>query len=396
MSGEASVVVIGAGLAGASFIAELRGAGYTGDIVLIGDEGRLPYDRPPLSKEYLLTGNEASTALPLPELESCTLVLDDAAAHIDVANKLVVLRSGRQLAYKTLVLATGARAKEAPPLAFPAPVLRLRTLEDAQALRQHLAPGRRLAIIGGGIIGLEVAATARKTGAEVDVIEAAPRLLSRNACEDLASFLQNAHEQRGVKFHFGGFTAVGADGIVLADGGVLRPDVILWATGATPNDELARQAGVECDHGILVNELGQTNVPDIYAIGDVARLRVPGPEGIARQETWTAARDQAKAAAHALLEPGYTPPLSSFYYWTDQYEYNVHVVGTPIGAQNIRQPGKDATSFTVYHLIDGRLTGVTMVNQPRLLAVARRVLRKNPPADTAQLSKPDFDIRTLM
>jgi 3-phenylpropionate/trans-cinnamate dioxygenase ferredoxin reductase subunit len=397
MSGNDAVVVVGAGLAGASYVAELRGLGYPGPIMLVGDEGRPPYDRPPLSKEYLLTGQESLVELPLPELASCELVLDDPATGLDPEARTVRLRSGRVLPYAALVFATGASAKPPPPLGFSGPVLTLRTLEDAHRLRGLLQPGRRLAVIGGGIIGLEVAATARKIGAAVDVIEAAPRLLSRNACEDLATFLRDAHERAGVRFHFGGFSAAEGNEITLADGSVIEADLMLWATGAVPNDQLAAAAGIECDGGILIDEVGRTSVPHVYAVGDVARYRLPGAGGIARHETWTASRDQARNAATALMQPDFVPQASAFYYWTDQYEYKVHVIGNPIGQRNVVKPGRDAASFAIYHVTEGYLSGVSIVNNNRLLATARRLVQKRPPLDAdALLAMPEFDPKTLL
>jgi 3-phenylpropionate/trans-cinnamate dioxygenase ferredoxin reductase subunit len=396
MNRQNPVIVIGGGLAGASYAAELRRQGFQDPITIIDDEGRMPYDRPPLSKEYLLTGDPASTVIAMPELASCEFILGDAVSAIDPGEKTIALSSGRKLPYGTLVFATGATAKSPPSsLTFPAPVHRLRTMADADRLREVLAPGRHLVIIGGGIIGLEVAATARKLGAKVTVIEAAKRLLSRNACEDLATFLQTAHEKEGVEFKFGGFTSVGPEGFELADGTRVRPDTILWATGAAPNEQLARSIGVECQEGILADEVGRTNLADVYAVGDVVRLRTAGAEGIARHETWTAAREQAEYAARALVSPDYVPKATAFYYWTDQYAHKIQVVGSPIGEENIVVPGEREDSFSIYHLIGGRLGGVSLINNPKLMPVAKRAILKGPALDAAAVQAPNFNLRSL-
>jgi 3-phenylpropionate/trans-cinnamate dioxygenase ferredoxin reductase subunit len=390
------VIVIGAGLAGASFVSELRGLGHQGEIILIGDEGRPPYDRPPLSKAYLLSGDAAPLALALPHLDHCEQILDDPAVEVDAAARRVTLKSGRRLDYATLVFATGAAAKPPPPLGLAAPVLSLRTQDDADALRARLLAGGHLGIIGGGIIGLEVAATARTLGLEVTVIEAADRLLSRNASPALARFLFEAHSGKGVTFHFGGMSAASGEEISLADGARLRPDTVLWATGANPNDGLARAAGIECDHGILVDELGRTSAAGVFAIGDVARLKSAAGGGPSRHETWTAARDHAANAARLLMDPSFRPDSTAFYFWTDQYEHKIHVIGAPMARENVIQTGKSPDSFAIYHVEDGILTGVSLVNNPRLLGPAKRAIARRPRVDPAQLSSPAFDLRAVL
>jgi len=388
---KADVLIVGSGIAGLTAGLELRSRGFEGTIAIVGDEVHAPYDRPPLSKLYLTSPGSAEIDLRFLDGSTCEFVLGDRAAALETARRYIRLASGRKIEYQKLILATGSSARKPPDEQVNVPSLVLRTKADADKLRGYLRAGSNLTIIGGGIIGLEVAATARALGVGVEVVELSSRLLGRAAAPELAAFLQQTHEAKGVRFRFGVTSSVENGRLLFSDGSTLKSDVVLWSIGAVPNDELASAAGIECDQGILVDEAGRTSASGIYAIGDVARFR----DSMRRHETWTSAREQAATVAQAILDPQHLPGMTIPYYWSDQYEHKIHVLGEPNGDENIVQLGTAATGpRVIYHIIGKKLRGVSLIDSASLLTPARRALLRQIDYTVEQIMQPGFSLRS--
>ena len=400
MDTTARIVIIGAGHAGGTAAALLRQYGFAGAIALVGDEPIAPYQRPPLSKAWLKGEADANDLMLrdasfYPE-HNIDLRLNTRVSRIDRTARTVVLESGEALAYDWIILATGARARPLPvPGADLAGVLSLRTAADAEHLKAAIGPGRRLAIIGGGYIGLEAAASARALGAEAVVIEREPRVLARVACEALSDFFQIYHRARGVTFELdAGVAAIeGAGGKVtgvrLTDGRLVACDAALVGVGALPNVELARDAGLTCVDGVVVDLEARTSDPAIFAIGDVTHRPLPLYDRMFRLESVPNALEQAKQAAAAITgRPGPAPETPWF--WSDQYDLKLQIAGLPFDADEILVRGEPASArFAVFHLKAGRLLAVEAVNAPpefmagKQLIGSRRQVARDRLADTS-------------
>ncbi len=369
------VVVVGAGHAGGSAVALLRQYGWKGAITLIGEEPLPPYQRPPLSKAWL-KGEADGDSLALrpakfyPD-QDITLRLSTRVATIDRAAKLVGLADGETLGYDHLILGLGSRARRIPlPGVELDGVLELRTAADADRLKAALGPGKRIAIIGGGYIGLEAAASARALGAEAVILEREDRVLARVACPALSDFFHRYHRARGVAFELGcrieALEGEGAvSGVRLSDGRVLACDAVLMGVGAVANDELARAAGLACDNGIVVDLAARTADPAIFAIGDCTRRPLPHYGRDWRLESVPNALEQAKQAAATIC--GRAPPASEVpWFWSDQYDLRLQIAGMPFDATQVVLRGDpDGGSFAVFHLAaDDRLLAVEAVNAP--------------------------------
>ncbi len=374
---QAGVVIVGAGHAGGSAAAFLRQYGYQGPITLIGEEPLAPYQRPPLSKAWLKGEADAEALMLRPESfyaeNAIVLRLDARAERIDRDGRAVVLTGGESIPYATLILATGARARRIPlPGLDLGGVLALRTAADADMLKSALGPGKRLAVIGGGYIGLEAAASARALGAEVVVIEREPRVLARVACEALSTFFQDYHRKHGVHFILG----AGVDGIVGGDGRaaavklagdtLVEADAFLVGVGAVPNQELAADAGLHCSDGIVVDLEARTSDPTVFAIGDCTRRPMP-VYGVRmhRLESVPNALEQAKQAAAAIVGRA-APAGETPWFWSDQYDLKLQIAGLPFDAvQTVIRGDVAAAKFAVFHLdAEDRLQAVVAVNAP--------------------------------
>ncbi len=376
------IVIIGAGQAGAQAIATLRAEGFAGALSLIGDEGFAPYQRPPLSKAYL-AGDFARERLFLkPDAfyaeAACDLRLSAPVDAIDRQKKTVRLSDGTRLPYDRLLLTTGARVRTLPvPGAGLPGVYYLRGIADVDALRQHFQPGTRLAVVGGGYIGLEVAAVAVKRGLKVTVIEAADRVMVRAASPQISAFYEKTHRDNGVEFVLGAM-AERFDGDARAEGvstnrGRVAADFILAGIGVVPNCELAKAAGLACDNGIAVDEYGVTSDPDIFAAGDCTSH--PGfAGGRVRLESVQNAIDQAKHAALAMLGK----PLAYRevpWFWSDQYDLKLQIAGLAHpGDTTVLRGNPDSRKFSVFHLRDGVVAAVEAVNAAPDYIVGRRLI----------------------
>lgn len=410
MSAEANqnacVVIVGAGHAGGSAAAFLRQYGHEGRIVLIGDEPLLPYQRPPLSKAWL-KGEADADSLALKPADwygenNIFLRLSGVAERINRAAKTVTLASGEAIAYDFLILATGARARQLPiPGADLAGVLALRTAADAELLKNALGPGKRLAVIGGGYVGLEAAASARALGAEVVVVERESRVLARVACETLSTFFQDYHRARGVAFELSaGVEAFEGEaerisGVRLSDGRVLPCDVALVGVGAIPNDELAKDAGLATANGVVVDLEARTDDPAIFAIGDVTHRPLPLYERQFRLESVPNALEQAKQAAAAILgRPGPAPEVPWF--WSDQYDLKLQIAGLPFEADRTVVRGDVAAAkFAVFHLKGDLLQAVEAVNAPPEFMAGKQLIAKRAPVSADKLADTSVSMKEV-
>jgi 3-phenylpropionate/trans-cinnamate dioxygenase ferredoxin reductase subunit len=376
------IVVIGAGQAAAQLAISLRQGGFTGGLVVVGGEPHLPYQRPPLSKKFLTEIAQPDSLFLRPESFwrdlDVEMVLGTIAEAIDLRHKTVTLAGGRALVYDSLVIATGTRARSLPLPGVTLPyVMSLRAIADVQKLRLALDAAERIAIVGGGYIGLEVAAVMRGEGRAVTIVEAEDRLLKRVTSPAVSDFFESLHRRRGVDIRLGARLAaiagdVRATGVVLGSGETIDADVVLLATGACANDELARAAGLTCDDGIMVDAFAQSSVPGVYAIGDCARLPSRRYHRRLRLESVQNAIDQAKAAAASILgNPTVYDPVPWF--WSDQYDVKLQIAGLSHGYDNCETVGDTrAGRFSVEYRKQGRLIAVDAANEARAHMLARR------------------------
>ncbi len=376
-----SVVIVGAGQAAAQLVQSLRQGGYRDAIRMIGDEPYAPYQRPPLSKKFLTERPPAETLYFRPEKfwtdQGVTVNYGTPVAKIDRANRRVDFRDG-STDYGMLLLATGTRARDLPvPGANLEGVFSLRKIDDVRRLRGPLDAARRVVIVGGGYIGLEVAAVARGEGREVAVLEAEDRVMKRVTSPVISNFMQDFHRNRGVDVRLGArLAAIEGDGKVaqvkLADGAALPADLVLLAVGARPNDDLAAAAGLPCQDGVVVDEHGRTADPAIYAAGDCTRFPSRRYGRALRLECVQNAIDQAKAVASEMLgKPQHYDPVPWF--WSDQYELKLQMAGLSDGYDDAQTVGDvSAARFSVEYRNGGRLIAVDAVNDGRAYMSGRK------------------------
>ena len=387
------VLIIGAGHAGGSVAAFLRQYGHEGPIVLVGEEDAPPYQRPPLSKAWL-KGEADLEALLLRPLSFYTEQNIDfrpstVAVSVDPAAKTVAFHDGASETYDVLVLATGSTARKLPVPGGDHPdLLELRTLKDAERLKAVLGPGRRLAVVGGGYVGLEAAASARALDAEAVVIERASRVLARVASETLSAFFTAQHRAHGVEILTDAeVVAVAHDGVSLADGAVVRADAVLVGVGALACDSLARSAGLRCDDGVVVDGEARTSDPAIFAVGDMTRRPIPVHGGVHhRLESVPNALEQAKQAAAAIVgRPG--PAAEVPWFWSDQYDFKLQIAGLPFDAdRQVVRGDPSASGFAVFHLNGDRIVCVEAVNAPPEFMAGKQLIGKATRVDVDKLA----------
>lgn len=377
-------VIIGAGQTAAQAVTTLRAKGFDGPIVVFGDESHPPYQRPPLSKAFL-SGETSAGRLELKgahfyEQHNVDLRLGARAVRLDPRERKVELSDGAFVTYNRLLVATGARARRIPlPGAELRGVLTLRGIEDAEHIRAALRPDARLVIIGGGYIGLEVAAKARQLGAAVTLVESQIRVLARSVATPVSEFLTARHRAEGVEIVTGaGVDAIEgrvlAEAVRLADGRRLDADAVLIAVGAIPNQELAAEAGISATNGILVDAATRTAAPGIHAAGDVALFPSARYGQLVRLESVQNAIDQAKAAAASMLgEPTLYDPAPWF--WSDQYDLKLQIAGLSAGHDRTELDGKpEERRFSLRYFRNDKLIAVDSINDPRSHMLARRAL----------------------
>lgn len=396
------VLIIGAGHAGGTAAALLRQYGHAGPIVLAGEEAAAPYQRPPLSKAWLKGEAGLDDLLLRPESfyveQAIDLRLGVTATGIDAAARTVAFSDGTTETYDALVLATGSTARRLPvPGGDDPSLLELRTLKDAERLKAVLGPGKRLAVVGGGYVGLEAAASARALGAGAVVIERMDRVLARVASQTLSDFFTALHRRHGVEILTSADAQSLEDGVVrLADGRTIQADAILVGIGAQSCDGLAATAGLACDNGVVVDEQARTSDPAIFAIGDVTNRPVPVHDGARhRLESVPNALEQAKQAAAAIVgRPAPAPEVPWF--WSDQYDVKLQIAGLPFGAdRQVVRGGPTAPGFAVFHLQGQRLLCVEAVNAPAEFMGGRLLIGKATPVDAEKLADPGVSMKAV-
>jgi 3-phenylpropionate/trans-cinnamate dioxygenase ferredoxin reductase subunit len=397
---QGTIVIVGGGHAGAQLCAGLVAAGWGRRVHLVCEEVDLPYQRPPLSKSFLKNPEEG---LQLHRTESwfseagITVHRADPAVAIDRAGRVLLLRSGVKLPYQQLVLATGTRARSLPHLPDGlCNVAVLRTAADAAWWRERLPALGRLTVIGGGFIGLEVAATARALGKDVEVLESAPRLLMRSVSPELAEHVLQVHRASGMQMRLGvavgGFEVVGDRLQALkVDGARQDVDMLLLGIGAVPEHALASQAGLVCDNGIVVDEHMRTSDPAVLAIGDCTSFPEPTSGRRLRLESVQNANDQAKTALGTLT--GNEAPYKALpWFWSEQGPLRLQMAGLmPADGVRHRRPGAALTSFSLLHYVGDRLVSVESVNAPADHMAARKLLeaqRSPAPQDACDPARP--------
>ncbi|MCW2941630.1 MAG: ferredoxin reductase [Actinomycetia bacterium] len=384
-----TVGIVGASLAGLQTARELRRQGHDGRLMLVGDEQHRPYDRPPLSKDFLAgkTG-EADLAL---EAEGEDLGIEwrlgTTATGLDVAARRVELSDGTTLQADGLVIATGATARSLPGVAGLDGIHTLRTLDDARALRDDLSKARRLVVIGGGFIGAEVAATMRSLGLDVTLVTSGPVPLAEVLGRQMAEAIAARHEERGIRIIRGasvtGLTGTGrADGVLLADGRHLPADVVVIGIGVIPNTGWLRESGIELGDGVICDEGGATSAAGIVAVGDCAAWLDPASGRHHRAGHWTGARQQAAVAAVTLLSGGEVRPgpQRPTYFWSDQYDMRIQFSGRTQRMDSVSVEDGDVTGdgFLAVYRRDDRPVAVLGVNRLRLFSRRRRLLETEP------------------
>ena len=377
-----NIVIIGAGQAGAQAVQSLRADGFTGPITMVGDEAYPPYQRPPLSKAYLLGSFERPRLFLKADAyyaeAGCELILNTHAAAIHRGERQVELADGRRLAYDKLLLTTGARVRKltCPGADLPG-VHYLKTIADVDGLQEVFQAGKRIAIVGGGYIGLEVAAVGAKRGLEVTVFEAMDRLMARAVSPQLSAFFAAEHEKAGVKLKLRtGVEAIeGKDRVerVIAGGQPYDADIVLVGIGVVPCDELAVRAGLASEDGIVVDQNARTGDPHIWAAGDCTRH--VGREGhYIRLECVQNAIDQAKHAALAMAGKARTYSEVPWF-WSDQYDLKLQIAGLARPSDRLVLRGDPASrKFAVFHLRDGAVAAVEAVNAAPEYMIGKRLV----------------------
>lgn len=400
------LVIVGAGQAAFALAAKLRALKDERPITIIGSEDAHPYQRPPLSKKYLL-GEMSFDRLMFRPVEwyaenNVDIRLSTWVEEIDRAAKSLRMQDGSTLSYDRLVLATGAS-----PRLLPASiggdlegVLTVRDKRDADRLMEEMKPGRRLLVIGGGYIGLEAAAVARKLGLDVTLIEMADRILQRVAAPETADIMRGIHQANGVAIRekTGLVRLVGMDGRVaaaeLSDGSTLDVDFVIVGIGVTPNDRLARESGLDVGNGILVDEYTRSSDKDIHAVGDCALLPWRGQH--VRIESVQNAVDQAEAAADVLAgtEIAYD---AKPWFWSDQYEVKLQIAGFNLGYdETVLRPGAREGSWSVWYFRDGRFVAVDAVNDAKAYVAGKKLLDTGAEPDRTILADPSADLKLLL
>jgi 3-phenylpropionate/trans-cinnamate dioxygenase ferredoxin reductase component len=397
------ILVIGGGPAGTFAAIAAKRQNPDARVVLLTEEPCEPYEKPPLSKGVLI-GKVLPADAPIAGpggLAAHGVVLECHARcqSIDRDARTLVLEDGRRLPYGTLVIATGSLVRELPHLPVGMPhVHYLRTEADAQRLTMKLREMRRLLVVGAGLIGLEVAASAAELGVPTTVLELAPRILARVCDEEIGGLVEAEHRRRGVHLCLGcavtSVAAVGDETAVLTTTGErVSADLIVVGTGAKPNDRLAASAGLAVDDGIVVDAYCRTSDPAIFAAGDVVRF--PGPHGPVRLENWRHAQDQGVVAGRNAAG-GSEPYLTIPSFWSEQYDLYIQGVGWPVpSSRRVRRP-LPGNAALIFDVSDGRLVGAQGINVQKDLAAVRRLIERRTPVDPAALADPSQPLAAML
>ena len=400
-----TTVVVGGGQAGFAFSAKLRELGYPGRIVLIGDEKHPPYQRPPLSKAYLLGETTVERLQFRPEQfyanNGIELRLSTRVLSVSRDHRSVMLSDGGTLSYDHLVFATGARPRRLPNEIGGglASVHYMRTLDDADSLAAVCRGGRELLVVGGGYIGLEAAAVARKLGAQVTLIEAAPRILQRVASPETASYFRALHRRHGVDLREGvglaGLTEAGGRiaGAKLTDGSTVQVDLVVVGIGVVPNQELAAAAALRCDNGIVVDAFCRTGDPRIMAVGDCASI--PLDDALIRLESVGHAIEHAQTAASILMgsDQSYRP---NPWFWSDQFDVKLQIAGLLTGYDRVVTRGAAPGPTSHWYYFGDRLLAVDAMNDPRAYMIGKKLIQAGRSPRPETIVDPAADLKSLL
>ena len=399
----AHVVVVGAGQAGSAVVAKLRGLGFDGQITLIGEEPAPPYQRPPLSKAYLMGEMEEERLWLRSNAfyaeQNITLRLNSKVGGIDRAAKTLTV-GDETLSYDHLVLTTGSTPRRLPAAIGGdlAGVYTVRTLADVDAMRAEFAPGRRVVIVGGGYIGLEAAAVARKLGLEVTVLEMAPRILQRVAAPETSDYIRALHQAHGVTI----LESTGLDrllgtghvaGVRLQDGRELPADFVIAGVGILPGQALAEAAGLEIENGIKTDAHGRTSDPFIWSAGDCASFPYKG--GRIRLESVGNAIDQAEVVAENIMGAG-KDYIAKPWFWSDQYACKLQIAGLNTGYDNIVTRGPEGEGVSFWYYQGDTLLAVDAMNDPRGYMVGKRLIEAGKSPDKAKIADLSVPLKDLL
>ncbi|RUT76981.1 pyridine nucleotide-disulfide oxidoreductase [Marinobacter sp. NP-6] len=382
------VVIVGAGQSGAASAQQLRVSGFDGAITLIGEEAHLPYERPQLSKELLLQDDfKLKSINDSDEFQQLgiDLFLGKKVTMVDATQKLVVLNDGESIGYDFLIIAAGVRPRKIPNIQGDN-VFYLRTYEDAQQIKSSISGKQSLAIVGGGVIGLEVAAAANIKGCDVTVIEASEKLMARSLTEETSKYLENLHSENGINIKLGVFVEdVREDGkLLLSDKSEVVADKILVGVGVTPNTEPFSDLGITDEFGIKVDEYGKTEIPEIFATGDIASQ--PAGKTYKRIETWANAQNHAVCVAKNIM--GEKNSCSTInWFWSDQGSINLQVIGTSDAPIKVVRVSEGSNKFSEFFLDEeSTLLGCISFNNPKDIGFARKWMQKGARIDPALLA----------
>ena len=397
------IVIIGAGHAAGQAAASLRQAKFEGSITIIGDEAHVPYQRPPLSKQYLAGTQVADKVYLRAEKfyadKDIQLMLDTRATQIDPGTKTINLDNGETIAYEKLLISTGSRPRK---LSIEGSDLSgihyLRTMDDVDGIRTDVKPGANLVIVGGGYIGLEVAAVGIELGMNVHVLEMEERILQRVTTPEMSAYYHKLHSDRGVHIHtqtgVTGFSGNGKVEKVLCGDESFAADIVIVGIGIIPNIEIAEEAGIHCDNGIVVDDHCCTSDPDIYAAGDCTNHPNPLMNKRLRLESVPNAMDQARVSTANML--GDDKVYAAIpWFWSDQYELKLQMVGfSADGDSQVLRGDMENHQFAIFYLKDGKVVAADAVNSPKEFMLCKQLVGK--PADPAQLADPETDLKSLL
>ena len=411
MTKPAGLVILGACHAGVQLAVSAREAGWQEPIRLVGEEPGLPYQRPPLSKEFLL-GKMGEEALPLRaeafyESHEIELLLGQRATALDLSKRKVALQDGASLNYDKLALTTGARVRNLPlPGAELAGVHSLRTLADSKALRADAETAERIAVVGGGFIGLEIAAALASNGKSVTVVEAAERLMGRAVGPEVSSFYAEQHRAKGVEIRLScGLEKLEDDGAgrvggLITSQGRIPADLVVIGIGVLPNSEIAAEAGLDCPNGVAVDRFCRTANENVVAAGDCALhpnlWANGGTGGAVRLESVQNAADQARAAA-ATIAGQATAYESVPWFWTNQFDLKMQMVGLSQGHDHrVLRGSPDEGRFSVFYFKGEKLLAIDSVNRPADHIAGRKLLTASVSPTPEQAADPDLPLKTLL
>lgn len=407
---DAGVVIVGGGQGGYQAAASLRTEGYGGPITIVGQEPHFPYQRPPLSKAFVLGKHDLDRLFLRPDAyyadHDITVFRGERAVSIDRSTATLELASGASLPYRWLILATGARNRVFPVTGAELEgVCYLRTVDEASAIKQRLALAQKVVIIGGGFIGLEIAASARTLGKEVVVLEALPRLMARAVAPVISEFFLDAHRREGVEVRLsarvvsfnnaGHNSCENVSGVVLEDGTVLPADLVVIGIGVLPNVELAHEAGLTTSNGIAVDEYLRTSDENIFAIGDCAEYPDAHGGGRVRLESVQNAVDQAVAIARTIV--GRPAPYTAVpWFWSDQFDLRLQMVGLSFGFdQTVIRGMMESRKFSVFYFRNRQLLGIDSINRPADHMAGRKLIAARKPVTPEQAADEAVNLKDL-